>query len=106
MYALAATISRLVFGVDDNDAAIVRRMGHIGLGRIDILLYDIEEKWQIDKEISIFGWISVAMRCHHHIVFMHLLYGASTTSENEQTHYGRQRRCIEINEIASIAGGS
>lgn len=78
-----AIVPGVVFGIDDNDAAAVRRLGHTWTRQIHILVHDTQKRWQIDKEIFIFGWFSVAVCSHHYIVYMHLLYRAKTTTEIE-----------------------
>lgn len=75
----------MVSGTDDNDATAVRHLGHTWTRQVHILVHDTQERWQIDKEISICGWIPVAVPSHHHIVYVHLPHSATTTPENEQT---------------------
>lgn len=76
MPAVTASVGFCIF---DNDATVVWRMGNTRPRRVNILLYDSKEKWQIDQEISISRWFSITMHRNHHIVFMHLLYCAKAT---------------------------
>lgn len=90
----------MVFGIDDDDAATVRRLGYAWTRRVHILLHDTQEERQIDKEIPVFGGLSVAVCSNYHIVFVHLLHRAATTPKTEQAHNRN------LNEVGGIATGT
>jgi len=74
-----------------SDPTTSGRLGPSGLARINIFVYHFTKRRQINKEISICRWIFDSLRCHHHLVLMHLLDRPKATSKAEQTQYGYKK---------------
>lgn len=104
---LSASVFGLVFWNFDDDAATVWCLGNTWFGWANVFMHDFTEEWSIDQKVFVRRWISVAMRCHHYIVHVHLLHRSTSKEEVEQTYlqwHSRYSRQCQINCHSSGTG--
>lgn len=59
-------------------------MGRAGLRAVDFFVHDLEEVWQIAKDIHLPRRLFTALRYHHHLVLVHLQHGPQAARETQQ----------------------
>lgn len=74
-----------------SDPATVRDVGTSWVTRKYIFLYYSSKGRKINKEIYIRRWFSDSLRCHNHLLLMHLLDRSKTTSKTQQTQHRYQK---------------